>query len=379
MDLDSSLDDIIKKKKQGQKKPTNNKLKKSSSPGHVAKLRAQSHHRPAAIQVSKAKVTKPLPRKNINARLSTGSGPLFTAHIKQQQQQQQPSVRVDPSQIIITKAISKTETPARTRNESTLELARPALSSGLAGRLGLQQNRTRGQAQRGATTTTAPISFLHHRPTPPQRPQIQSMISRPTISSSSSSSYRRSSSDMSSAPPAFTGSIVGRAARREYNTRGPIEEDRRHAPSTRAVSSSVGTGSGLSIRGRSSANQSRERADISIKGESGPTTVLVTGLDPEANSEDVYITMEPFGHILRCEVMRDRFGRSYGEAEVEFSKKHFALDAIAMLDNKMCDGQILRVILRDKPKSQSVEHFVQKQIRSIISPSSSGKMYSDRL
>lgn len=44
----------------------------------------------------------------------------------------------------------------------------------------------------------------------------------------------------------------------------------------------------FSIRGRSNAGNARP---LTIKGESGPTTVLVTGLDPMANSEDVKVSI----------------------------------------------------------------------------------------
>ncbi|RCH77685.1 hypothetical protein CU098_004791, partial [Rhizopus stolonifer] len=132
----------------------------------------------------------------------------------------------------------------------------------------------------------------------------------------------------------------------------------------------------FSIRGRS--NMANARPQLSIKGESGPTTVLVTGLDPGANSEDVKIALEDFGNILHCEVLRDRAGRSFGEAEVEFSTKGAALDCIARLDNQMADGKFLRIILREPKPKQS---YAAKQIRSIISPSyaPSGKMHADQM
>jgi hypothetical protein len=43
----------------------------------------------------------------------------------------------------------------------------------------------------------------------------------------------------------------------------------------------------FSICGRSNTGNARP---LSIKGESGPTTVLVTGLDPMANSEDLKVS-----------------------------------------------------------------------------------------
>lgn len=49
--------------------------------------------------------------------------------------------------------------------------------------------------------------------------------------------------------------------------------------------------------------------------------------------------MENFGNVLNCEVLRDRQGRSFGEAEIEFSSKDAALDCIAALDNQLADGR----------------------------------------
>ena len=48
---------------------------------------------------------------------------------------------------------------------------------------------------------------------------------------------------------------------------------------------------------------------------------------------------EVFGNVLKCEVLRDRMGNSFGEAEVEFSSKSAALDCIAKLDNVKADGK----------------------------------------
>lgn len=63
--------------------------------------------------------------------------------------------------------------------------------------------------------------------------------------------------------------------------------------------------------------------------------------------------------------MRDRQGRSFGEAEIEFSSKTAALDCIAKLDNQMADGHYLRVILRENKPKPAV--FTPKPIQSVIS------------
>lgn len=77
------------------------------------------------------------------------------------------------------------------------------------------------------------------------------------------------------------------------------------------------------------------------------------------------VAFDYLGNILRCDVLRDRQGRSFGEAEIEFSTKSAALDCIAQLDNQMADGRPLRVILREnKPKTPA---FSPKPIQSVIS------------
>ncbi|KAG2229035.1 hypothetical protein INT48_009591 [Thamnidium elegans] len=253
MDLDSSLDDLIKKRKGN----NHNKPRKQQGKNNAQQ---QTKSRPALNVKSRAKVTKPQRTGGINSRLSastpTVSGPLFTS-------KNQPKRIADPSQIIITKAI-----PPSQRNKKT-------------------------------------------------------HIDQPSV-------------------------LAGRLV------------------------------SNFSIRGRSStvANTS----GLSIRGESGPTLILVTGLDPGTNDDDVKCAFEQFGSILSCEVLRDRQGRSFGEAEIEFSSKTAALDCIAKLDNQMADGHYLRVILRENKPKPTI--FKPKPIQSVISTPSynaSGKMYADQI
>ncbi|KAI7868714.1 hypothetical protein BDF14DRAFT_1790031 [Spinellus fusiger] len=128
---------------------------------------------------------------------------------------------------------------------------------------------------------------------------------------------------------------------------------------------------------------------ISIRGESGPFIVLISNLDPEANTEDVKTACSQFGPVVRCEVLTDRAGRSYGEAEVEFTAKSSALDCIAQMDNEVADGRVLRVILRNKQSSSASmsSGFNAQTVRSTIAPTrsgyttatASGKMYSDQM
>ncbi len=54
------------------------------------------------------------------------------------------------------------------------------------------------------------------------------------------------------------------------------------------------------------------------------------------------IVCEDFGNVLRCEVLRNRMGESFGEAEVEFSTKSAALNCVAKLDNIKADGKLFK-------------------------------------
>ncbi|GAA5795897.1 hypothetical protein HPULCUR_001261 [Helicostylum pulchrum] len=287
MDLDSSLDDLIKKRK------GNNHNQPRKQQGK-SKAQQQTKSRPALNVKSRAKVTKPQRTGGgINSRLSaptpTVSGPLFTS-------KNQPKRIADPSQIIITKAI-----PPSQRNKKT-HIDQPSV---LAGRLGKQPER------------------------------VETKI------------YQRPASIVPAITPTPT------------------------TPATNVVSN-------FSIRGRSST--AANTSGLSIRGESGPTLILVTGLDPGTNDDDVKCAFEQFGSILSCEVLRDRQGRSFGEAEIEFSSKTAALDCIAKLDNQMADGHYLRVILRENKPKPAV--FTPKPIQSVISTPSynaSGKMYADQI
>ncbi|KAI7900742.1 uncharacterized protein BX663DRAFT_516355 [Cokeromyces recurvatus] len=304
MDLDSSLDDLIKKRKQNGKKdnPKQQKNKKQDP-------------RPP-IQTNKAKITKPKQRQttssSINSRLSTSKtmstprGPLFTAKNRLHQTPTKP-VKADPSQIIITKTLPKSTSIIRNRLGPSSKEEQPRIKSVIttnSSRLGTTISRVREPLSPPRENRGMRIDAMAYEPRPSER--------------------------------------MGE----------------------------------FTIRGRS--NTAVARPGLSIKGESGPATVLITGLDPGANSEDVRISFEQFGNILHCEVLRDRAGRSFGEAEVEFSTKSAALDCIAMMDNQLADGKFLRIILREPKPPQS---FAAKQIQSIIQPSysSSGKMYSDQM
>ncbi|CAO3577771.1 unnamed protein product [Absidia cylindrospora] len=138
--------------------------------------------------------------------------------------------------------------------------------------------------------------------------------------------------------------------------------------------SSVRENTSFSIRGMSVPSPG-----ISIRGESGPASVLISNLDREANAADIKTACAQFGDVMGCEVFYDRTGRSVGEAEVEFATKVSALDCIAKLDNEAADGQILRVILREQPNKYIRQQEVRPAMTSNVVYPSTGKMYADHI
>ncbi|KAJ2958693.1 hypothetical protein NQZ79_g5737 [Umbelopsis isabellina] len=91
-------------------------------------------------------------------------------------------------------------------------------------------------------------------------------------------------------------------------------------------------GVGNQIRGISG------KSGFSIRGGSGPTTILIRNLDPGANAEDVRAAFLSFGEVLDCELAVDRSGRSLGEAEVQFASRDSAIKAVQQLDGELADG-----------------------------------------
>ncbi|KAI8879648.1 hypothetical protein K501DRAFT_226229 [Backusella circina FSU 941] len=302
MDLDSSLDDLIKQRRKQNQKPASTKK---------AAKQANKTKSPVKGVQTKAKVTKPNNNKNkkknnpINSRLSQKPQPAI-------------STKADPSQIIITKTIPSYKQKSHNNNNNNNNNNNsnsPIYSSSS------NDNNSNNSKKRG---------FRMQQQTEPEL----------------FTSFKKQSSSSNNPPPLPQQSMKEPRAQ-------------------------------FSIRGRS--NTITRPAGLSIRGESGPSTVLISNLDPRTNSEDVKVSCENFGAILHCEVLRNSSGYSYGEAEVEFSSKSAALDCIAQFDNNMADGRILRAILRE-PKSTG-SSFGSTQVRNSLTPSypPSGKMYADQI
>lgn len=74
-----------------------------------------------------------------------------------------------------------------------------------------------------------------------------------------------------------------------------------------------------------------------MRSDAGLIILLICGLDRGTNSDDLKIVCEGFEHVLHCEVLRNRMGESFGEAEAEFSTKEAAFDCVAKLDSVRAD------------------------------------------
>ncbi|KAJ2780066.1 hypothetical protein GGI15_003673 [Coemansia interrupta] len=84
---------------------------------------------------------------------------------------------------------------------------------------------------------------------------------------------------------------------------------------------------------------------FSIKGEAGPASIFISNLDTGASAGDVTSCFKQFGAIKACTLLYDRNGKPSGHAELTFSSKASAMEAVAKFDNAMADGRRLSVRL----------------------------------
>ncbi|KAJ1845484.1 hypothetical protein LPJ73_004836 [Coemansia sp. RSA 2703] len=84
---------------------------------------------------------------------------------------------------------------------------------------------------------------------------------------------------------------------------------------------------------------------ISIKGEAGPASIFISNLDPGASAGDVTSCFKQFGAVKACTLLYDRSGKPSGHAELTFSSKASAMQAVAKFDNAVADGRRLSVRL----------------------------------
>ncbi|KAJ1917319.1 hypothetical protein H4219_003279 [Mycoemilia scoparia] len=116
------------------------------------------------------------------------------------------------------------------------------------------------------------------------------------------------------------------------------------------------TASTSRLLGKAAANiivSPKKPAEISIKGESGPVTILVANLDRGASADDVRTCFKKYGEIRKCTLLFDGNGRSTGKAEIVYSRKPDAEKAVKALNGVIADGATLSVQILNIPPSEA--------------------------
>eukprot|EP00833_Pecoramyces_ruminatium_P005383 jgi/Orpsp1_1/1179415/evm.model.c7180000069244.1 len=73
------------------------------------------------------------------------------------------------------------------------------------------------------------------------------------------------------------------------------------------------------------------------------STIQITNLHPNANTEDIKTFFREFGEIVDILLKRDINGNSTGVCEIEYADRKSSLDAIAKYNGIIADGQKLSV------------------------------------
>ncbi|KAJ2800888.1 hypothetical protein H4R20_003894 [Coemansia guatemalensis] len=133
-----------------------------------------------------------------------------------------------------------------------------------------------------------------------------------------------------------SGPLAGRVGKAKSNDKGSSGRLAGLADRRNAAQSSAGAES----------SKKREKAmNISIKGEAGPAAVFISNLDPEASTEDVKTCFKQFGTVRDCTLLYDSNGKASGHAQVTYTVKPAAEEAVAKLNNALADGRRLSVNL----------------------------------
>lgn len=109
---------------------------------------------------------------------------------------------------------------------------------------------------------------------------------------------------------------------------------------------------------------------IVIKGSSGPATVLVSNLDPEANTSDLKAYFGQFGEVLQVSLLYDEHNRCSGNAEIKFGKKSEAQLAVQKMHNVVADDRVIIVQLKPDPTPRVTSSSIPPRSESRV-PSSS--------
>ncbi|OUM67090.1 hypothetical protein PIROE2DRAFT_5582 [Piromyces sp. E2] len=73
------------------------------------------------------------------------------------------------------------------------------------------------------------------------------------------------------------------------------------------------------------------------------STIQITNLHPNANTEDIKTIFREFGEIVNILLKRDVNGHSTGVCEIEYADRQSSIDAIAKYNGIIADGQKLSV------------------------------------
>lgn len=73
------------------------------------------------------------------------------------------------------------------------------------------------------------------------------------------------------------------------------------------------------------------------------STIQITNLHPNANTEDIKTIFREFGEIVNIILKRDINGNSTGVCEIEYANRQSSIDAIAKYNGIIADGQKLSV------------------------------------
>jgi len=107
------------------------------------------------------------------------------------------------------------------------------------------------------------------------------------------------------------------------------------------------------------------------------STIQITNLHPNANTEDIKTIFREFGEIVDILLKRDINGNSTGVCEIEYADRKSSIDAIAKYNGIIADGQKLSVA--EIQKSFSIAGVARPSSSNTKSKISVKGMYADRI
>ncbi|KAI0236125.1 hypothetical protein L0F63_004335, partial [Massospora cicadina] len=116
----------------------------------------------------------------------------------------------------------------------------------------------------------------------------------------------------------------------------------------------------------------RPTPSIAIKGSSGPATVLVSNLDPEANTADLREYFGQFGEVMEVSLLYDEHSRCSGNAEIKYGRKSDAQLAVDKMHNVVADDRVISVQLKPDPTPSARALTASRQESRALPASSRG-------